>query len=1391
MARDVTLSIGGDLSPLIKDIDRLTKKKYSLDFRTKGNLARPLGKISGQLGEFEKSLEASNARVLAFSASAGALYAFQRGIEAVFNSAVDLEKQLADINVILNISSKNLNKFGNELFGVAKNTAQSFKAVAGAATELARQGLSVEETLKRTSDALILTRLSGMDAVSAVEALTAALNSFSRAAMDSTVFVSKLAAVDAAFAVSSADLAEAVKRVGSSAQEAGLDINELIAAVTSAQQITARGGAVIGNSFKTIFTRIQRPRVLKQLEELGIRTTDLAGKVRPAMRVLEDLAKTFDTLSDAQKSQITQSVGGVFQVNVLKASLRDLGKEFSLYKNALDISNKATDEATRRNEELNKTVAATLNKTVANLQKTAAEMGGLAFSPVVKKLTGALNKAMESIDIGEGIGGKMAQGILGGLGKFFEGGGLALAGVTLFRVFQRLVVQVQDAFKTLTGMGKISENELLLQRQINDVLGSNPAIIQKIKNGELAVSQVHKTLLHQIELENKALHLQKRIADQIASSLNKVGVTIGNTFGEMVPPGGKPSRADDPLMASSRKGHIPKKSKGHIPNYSKKEKAAKRQELREASYAKPSTRAVVDRMPGLGKYVRNTAEKKISGKVTGHKQDWINPPKSSPEGKAHRKKAIKQTGIDPYGLRKGMIPNFAKIIDWDKLGQKQYTMMMNHALGGGHRGRIINVAGPGGSGKNYFAENLVSKMRVKGEPDSSVKGRAKGVYHRGKEGVGKILGKIPLVGKYAEKQLRGHHAHKAKGGSYAMTPEDVATNEAMIFLHATAGSIGKRKNLFLSPRTQRNYLIARSKEQVQELRNKRTATGAGAMGRKNSANVGSRDYTPLQEKLNEIGATISYVKSQGFVPNFAKGDVIATGGFRGVPGPNAKPTITTGAGASGRQSYKFGTYKTKVDQGKGKKVDFMTMTADAVKDPLAGGFAIQGASVYTTPANHPLRGQGFGTKSYIKIKDKAKSAGFKGIYSANQLSPDSGRVWQSLLANHGASNSGLSAPYGRYVFRRGGNVPNFALPEPLDHIAGYIPGPSPLDSLKVADLIRMGAPRPNWHPKSKLGRGPMNDYQSLFNRLADGSGWRYEPTGKIYSENAAKEHAKSLGIMVKGFIPNFYSDEAAKAMGHDPDHGRQMILRIFKDKKSFKGGRGNEVARYRGTSMQLHSKVDSTSKNYLKQHKGKAWQIVDGPTLAHSSPNPPPGTVSRGSIPNFAAQGIGSAVTIGKKKYPAQKLIPNSNLKAADPVLSANEPNILTSIVRHARHPNPNFNPKLSPGAANPLVALWPNPKKLNNIRIIQEELQPGGLAWQANGDPTNITAFAKTVSQKHGFGSRRYYDRLAGSQHSAGTSMEWFQNLAMFDKETSLFYSDFLDWYKRQELKWAVIQRG
>ena len=409
----VSVRILADLSDLKKEIGSIARKPVSLKLNDK-DFSQPLGRITGKLGEFDKSLEASNARVIAFGASAGAIMGVQRALKETVSAAIEVEKSLADINVILNAGEKTLARFGDQLFRIAANTGQSFQVVATAATELARQGLSVNETLKRTSDALILTRLSGLDAVSSVESLTAAINSFNKVALTSTEIVNKLANVDAAFAVSSADLAEALRRVGSTAADAGVSFDQLVAAVTSAQQTTARGGAVIGNSFKTIFTRLQRPAVLLQLEQLGIKTKGIGDSARPVIGILTDLAKVYDKLASSQRAQISELVGGVFQINIVKAALSDLGKEYSLYDRALATSVSSTDEAIKRNEELNKTLSALINRTFANLQKVGARIGTGAFAPAIEGVLGLVNKALDDQGGEKGaksFGGKIAEGI--------------------------------------------------------------------------------------------------------------------------------------------------------------------------------------------------------------------------------------------------------------------------------------------------------------------------------------------------------------------------------------------------------------------------------------------------------------------------------------------------------------------------------------------------------------------------------------------------------------------------------------------------------------------------------------------------------------------------------------------------------------------------------------------------------------------------------------------------------------------------------------------------------------------------------------------------------------------------------------------------------------------
>ena len=629
----IIIDVLGNTRPLEKEIQRVASQSFNLNAKS---FSAPLGKISGQLGEFEKSLAASNARVIAFGASAGAIYAVQKAFQETIKSVIDVEKALTDINVILNVSQKSLSEFGSGLFKIAKDTGTSFQEVTRAATEFSRQGLGVTDTLKRTSDALVLTRLSGLDVVSSVEAITAALNSFNQTSITSNELINKLAAVDASFAVSSGDLAEAIKRVGSSAQDAGVSLDQLVALVTSAQQTTSRGGAVIGNSFKTIFTRLERPKVLDSLDELGVKTRDIQGNALPLIQVLQDLSKTFDTLGGSQRAQISELVGGVFQINILKAALSDLSKEYSIYGQALEISTGSADEANQRNEALNQTLAATINKTLVNLQGAASQIGEVAFGPAIERALGGLNSVLENFSSSkdtESIGEKIGQSLLSGLGNFLSGPGLLLGLATTFKVFERLTVFAADAFKSLSSVSAQNTNQQALQTQILNLLGKNPQIIEQINKENLSTTTLHSQILSLIEKETAAMQQQVAIANSLAKSLAAVGVTVAS--------------------AGIYKGAAISKNKalGFIPNFAASEEITG---ALMGGYSPGSIRKTS--IPKYGQVTYNTAE--TVKKFDGFSQQAIMPPGQSPAGKAYKNNFQDIHGFNPYSSR-GFVPNFA------------------------------------------------------------------------------------------------------------------------------------------------------------------------------------------------------------------------------------------------------------------------------------------------------------------------------------------------------------------------------------------------------------------------------------------------------------------------------------------------------------------------------------------------------------------------------------------------------------------------------------------------------------------------------------------------------------------------------------------------------------
>ena len=444
-------------------------------------LGRMLGKIRADADEFTKSIEASNARVIAFGASVAVINGITRAFRELIISTVKVEKTLADINAVLNITQKGVEKFGDGIFKVARNTAQSFEVAAEAALEFSRQGLGTEETLKRVNDALILTRLTGLKAADSVKGLTAAVNGFGKAGLTTTQIINKLSAVDVKFAVGTDDLIDALSRAGAVAQDAGVSFDDLVAMVTVAQQRTARGGAVIGNAFKTIYTRLQDPRALNTLREVNVAVDDQAGAALSANRVLQNLAQTYDTLTRTQKASVDQHVAGKFQINILKAALGDLGKANSDYARAQQVSANATDQAIRKNEQLNKTSAALAAQTGVTVDQLMSKIGDIAVGPGIKNLLTTVNSLLESMSKGldgDSMGAKFAKGLLKGIGGVLTGPGLILIGGVFIKLFKDLVVFGGKSLKNLLGLNNAAKQQAAIQQGIGQLLAKNVAYEQ-------------------------------------------------------------------------------------------------------------------------------------------------------------------------------------------------------------------------------------------------------------------------------------------------------------------------------------------------------------------------------------------------------------------------------------------------------------------------------------------------------------------------------------------------------------------------------------------------------------------------------------------------------------------------------------------------------------------------------------------------------------------------------------------------------------------------------------------------------------------------------------------------------------------------------------------------
>jgi TP901 family phage tail tape measure protein len=637
------------------------------------NLAQPLGRVTGLATEFEKSIAASNARVIAFGASVGIINGIQNAFATLVTTTIEVQKNLALIGAISNKSGQELEKFGDNLFQIAKNTGQSFKIAAEAATEFARQGLTVEETLRRTTDALTLTRFTSLSAADSVDVLTAAVNSFSSAGITTSDILNKLVAVDTKFAVSAADLANGLSRAGSIAQEVGVSLDDLNGIITSVQESTARGGSVIGNAFKTIFTNIRSENTIKALQEIGIYSTEASGKLKPVVPILQELATKLNDLSETKRIEVLESIASKYNINVLSALLNDINKAEGAFQQSRGTSAGATVEAYQRQLELNKSLSVALNNVYVSSEKLANSIGRIGVTENLKGLLdffGSLITSINDVVDSEGIGGKIAKGLISGLGGiFFKVGIPVLTG--LFVILTKNIIQFgAESLQTILGLNSKVKERQALEQAVFNTLVQNEGIMANIVS--LAGDRVKQEqfLLDVYNQQLAAIQKVRETAAIVAPGLQAAGL-------------------------SATTGQITKRSAG---GYLPAQEAA---DVRRGVGGASSSSKVVS-IPnfafGGGK----------TGTMIANTSEYVVPNFANGGSAIFNQDMISSFGL-PAGAKKlsaagGYIPNFAKYIyDSDRIPADKNATLKAILASTAKKNLII---GPAGSGKSTMAAGM-------------------------------------------------------------------------------------------------------------------------------------------------------------------------------------------------------------------------------------------------------------------------------------------------------------------------------------------------------------------------------------------------------------------------------------------------------------------------------------------------------------------------------------------------------------------------------------------------------------------------------------------------------------------------------------------------------------
>lgn len=297
-----------------------------------------------------KIKEAFNSRVIQRIAQT-LLLTLLRALKQVYDNVKKIDAAMTELRIITGATSKEMDAAAKSIAKSAKEIGASMVDLTKSTSTYARLGFGLEDAQTLATKTTMYANISGVNIDEATTNITGILKAYNIGADGLEDVLDQMIWVGNNFAISQAEIGEAMNNAASALASNGNTLQEAIGIVTAAnaslQNVNKASTAV-----RTIAARISASTA--ELEELGedagniLSTADLDtkmrafgvaisganGELRSTYSILADLAQKWDTFNDSERAAIADMLAGTRQQNAFYSIMQNWNDAASVVDNA-------------------------------------------------------------------------------------------------------------------------------------------------------------------------------------------------------------------------------------------------------------------------------------------------------------------------------------------------------------------------------------------------------------------------------------------------------------------------------------------------------------------------------------------------------------------------------------------------------------------------------------------------------------------------------------------------------------------------------------------------------------------------------------------------------------------------------------------------------------------------------------------------------------------------------------------------------------------------------------------------------------------------------------------------------------------------------------------------